>query len=95
MAGEEAHDGQGKVYNLRMILFEGSQANERSRQRLKDDLGLNDEAVEVIMNLCNQVAVLQARLREVESMVEVYNAGYSARLIRYRQVISEADWEEI
>jgi hypothetical protein len=71
------------------------QAHERCRGRLKEDLGLDEEVVDVIMNLLDQVASLQARLHELESTVEIYQARYSSRLTRYRQVYYEAAWEEV
>ena len=78
-----------RVRNIR------SQAEEQCRKRLKRDLGMNDDAVEVIMNLRSQVIALQARLNELESLVEIYDAENGSRLTRYRQVYYEAIWEDI
>jgi len=76
------------------MLNEMDAAYERCCQRLKEDLGLDEEAVEVILNLRNQVTVLQARLHRLESTVEIYQTGYGSRLTSYRQVFYEADWED-
>ena len=46
--------------------------DERNRRRLKKDLGMNDEAVEVIMNLRSQVIALQRQIHELETLVETY-----------------------
>ena len=70
-------------------------AYERCFQRLKEDLGLDEEAVEVILNLRNQVTVLQTRLHRLELTLEIYQVGYGSRLTSYRQVFYEADWEDI
>jgi hypothetical protein len=70
-------------------------AYERCCQRLKEDLGLDDEAAEIILNLRNQVTVLQTRLRRLESTLEIYQVRRGARLTRYREVFQEADWEDI
>lgn len=70
-------------------------AYERYCQRLKDELGMDDETVEIIINLRNQVMVLQARLRTLESTLEIHQVRHSTRLIRYREVFQEADWEDI
>jgi hypothetical protein len=70
-------------------------AYERCCQRLKEDLGLDDEAIEVILNLRNQVTILQARLRRLESTLEIYEVWRGARLTRYREVFQEADSEDI
>jgi hypothetical protein len=76
------------------MLNEMDAAYERCCQRLKEDLGLDEEAVEVILNLRNQVTVLQARLHRLESTLEIYQTGYGSRLTSYRQVFYEADWED-
>jgi len=70
-------------------------AFDRYCQRLKDDLGMDDEAVEVIVNLRNQVMILQTRLRTLESKLEIHQVRYSTRLTRYREVFQEADWEDM
>lgn len=72
----------------------GDPAYERCLQRLKEDLSLDDEALEVILNLRNQVAVLRARLQTLEADIKVYESIYSSRITRYRQVFYEAEWEE-
>lgn len=77
------------------IRYIRAQAEVRCRRRLKRDLGMTDEAVEVIMNLREQVIALQERLRELESQVEIYDADNGARLRRYRQVSYEAVWDEV
>lgn len=69
-------------------------AYERCVQRLKEDLGLDDDALEVILHLRNRVTVLQARLRTLESTAQVYESQSGSRLTRYRQVVYEAEWEE-
>jgi hypothetical protein len=70
-------------------------AYDRYRQRLKEDLGVEDEAVETIVNLRNQVMILQTRLRTLESTLEIHQVRHSTRLTRYREVFQEADWEDM
>lgn len=70
-------------------------ALERCFQRLKEDLGLDEDAIEVILKLREQVVVLQDRLHSLESTLEIYEAGSSTRLTKYRQVVYEAEWEEV
>ncbi|HET9591044.1 MAG TPA: hypothetical protein VFO91_19815 [Anaerolineales bacterium] len=67
----------------------------RCYQRLKEDLELDNEALEVILHLRNQVTVLQTRLRRLESTLEIYQLRSGARLTRYREVLQDADWEDI
>jgi hypothetical protein len=76
------------------ILNAADAAYERCWQRLKEDLGLDEEAVEVILNLRSQVTALQARLHQLESKLEIYQVGYGSRLTSYRQIFYEADWED-
>jgi hypothetical protein len=70
-------------------------AYDRYRQRLKEDLGVEDGAVEIIVNLRNQVMILQTRLRTLESTLEIHQVRHSTRLTRYREVFQEADWEDM
>ena len=70
-------------------------AYERYCQRLKDDFGLDDDAVEIIVNLRNQVIILQTRMRTLESTLEIHEVRHSSRLMRYREVFEEADWEDV
>lgn len=73
----------------------GDPAYERCLQRLKEDLGLDDEALEVILNLRNQVAHLRARLHSLEAEIEIYETYQGSRMTRYRQIFYEAEWEDI
>ena len=70
-------------------------AFDRYCQRLKEDLGMDDEAVEIIVNLRNQVMILQTRLRTLESTLEIHQVRHTTRLTRYREVFQEADWEDM
>jgi hypothetical protein len=83
---------RGAANRIRYIRLE---SEERCQQRLKRDLAMNDEAVEVIMTLRGQVVALQRRLRELESQLEVYDTAHGARLRSYRQVSFEAVWEDV
>ena len=71
-----------------------NEVDECCRERLHEELEMDDESIEVIMNLRSQVIALQERMRELESMLEMYQSGYNSRLIKYRQVFYEADWED-
>ena len=79
---------------LRLIRRLTDELEERCRQRLIAELGMDEESIEIIMNLRHQVIALQDRLKELESELETYRSGYSSRLIKYRQVVYEADWED-
>jgi hypothetical protein len=70
-------------------------AFDRYCQRLKDDLGMDDEAVEIIVNLRNQVMILQTRLRTLESTLEIHQVRHTTRITGYREVFQEADWEDM
>ena len=70
------------------------QTEPRCRQRLRQDLGLSDKALEVIMHLRRQLISAQARLREVETELEIQRTGQSVRLARYREVSYEAMWQD-
>jgi hypothetical protein len=77
------------------MLQPGDPAYERCLQRLKEDLGLDDDALEVILSLRNQVASLQERLHALEADIKIYQSSYSTRLTSYREVVYEAKWEDM
>ena len=56
---------------------------------------MDDEAVEIILNLRNQVMILQTRLRTLESTLEIHQMRHTTRLTSYREVFQEADWEDM
>lgn len=79
---------------MRFIQIITDELDARCRQRLNQDLGMDEESIEVIMNLRSQVLALQERMKELESMLETYRSGYNSRLIKYRKVFYEAEWQE-
>lgn len=81
--------------SISYLLQPDDPAYERCYQRLKEDLDLNEESIEVILNLRNQVTLLQARLRSLESTLEIYEVRREARLTRYREMVEEANWEDL
>jgi len=85
-------DNKSRISN---VLHHDDAAYDRYYQRLKDDLGLDDEAVEIIVSLRNQVMILKTRLRTLESTLEIHQVRHSTRLTRYREVFQEADWEDM
>lgn len=85
-------DNKSRISNL---LHPDDAAYDRYYQRLKEDLGVEDEAVEIIVNLRNQVMILQTRLRTLESTLEIHQVRHSTRLTGYREVFQEADWEDM
>jgi len=72
-----------------------TEANDRLRQRLKADLELDEDAIEVILNLHNQIMALQTRLQELESRMQVYQVESEGRFARYRETYFEAVWKDI
>lgn len=82
------------TFGMRFVRIQTDELDERCRQRLNEELEIDDESIDVIMNLRSQVIALQQRLRDMESRLETYQAGYNSRLIKYRQIFYEADWED-
>lgn len=77
------------------ILEPEDSAYERFCQRLRQDFELDDEAVQLIVNLRNQVADLQARLTAMQADMQSFEADLDVRVTRYREVYYEAEWEEM
>jgi len=73
--------------------YEGYES--RSQRRLKDDLGVDEVAVETILRLRSQVIELQARVRRLEAELTAQYASQHLRLARYREVCYEATWIEV
>ncbi len=69
-------------------------AYERYCQRLKADLGLSDEAVEIIVRLRNQMMALKSQLNDLESALESHQEINGHRLRRYREIYIEAEWQD-
>ena len=67
----------------------------RIQRRLQDDLGVDQAAAEVILNLRSQVIELQAHIRQLEAELESQNASQHMRLASYREVYFEATWIEL
>lgn len=75
--------------------MDADQADERCHERLKEELELDDEAVEVIMSLRRQVILLQTRLRAMEFTLATYQIEYGADRKQASQEFLEASWEDI
>jgi hypothetical protein len=73
--------------------YEGYES--RSQRRLKDDLGVDEVAVETILRLRSQVIELQARVRRLDAELTAQYASQHLRLARYREVCYEATWIEL
>jgi len=73
--------------------YEGYQS--RSQRRLQEDLGVDEAAAEVILNLRSQVIELQSQLRQLKAELAIHNASQHMRLASYREVYFEATWIEL
>lgn len=80
--------------SVRFVHIRMKELDERCRQRLHEELEMDEESIDVIMNLRSQVIALQERLREMEAMLEIYQTVHNSRLVKYREVFYEADWED-
>ena len=73
--------------------YEGFES--RIQRRLQADLGVDEAAAEVILNLRSQVIELQAHIRRLEAELESQNASQHLRLASYREAYFEATWIEL
>ena len=73
--------------------YEGYES--RSQRRLQDDLGVDEAAAVMILNLRSQVIELQSQLRRIEAELAAQYASQYLRLARYREVYYEATWIEL
>ena len=81
------------IKRYRYGLYEGFEA--RSQRRLRDDLGLDEIAVEAILRLRSQVIELQSQVRQMEAELREQAAGQQIRLGPFREIYFEASWMEL
>ena len=67
----------------------------RSQRRLQDDLGLDEAAAEVIMDLRRQLIELQLNIRQLEAELTSHVAGRQLRLAHEQEACYEASWIEL
>ena len=67
----------------------------RSQRRLQDDLGLDETAAEVILQLRSQVIKLQLNIRQLEAELTDQVVNRQVRLARYQEACYEATWIEL
>ena len=67
----------------------------RSQRRLLDDLGLDETAAEVILQLRSQVIELQLNIRQLEAELTTRVVSQQLRLARYQEDCYEAVWIEL
>jgi hypothetical protein len=73
--------------------FEGYE--KRSRRRLKNDLGVDANAAEVILRLRSQVIELQSQIRQLDAELTAQQASQTMRLAQYLDAYFEATWIEL
>ncbi len=66
----------------------------RRARRLKEEMGVNDEGVQVILHMYRQVIELQTRVSELEVQLHGHARRRQAHLASY-EVYYEATWREL
>jgi hypothetical protein len=59
-----------------------------------EELGIDEQDVDVILRLRQQVVTLQVQVRELETQLSTYRAERQIRIVHYRQSYSEPAWRE-
>ena len=72
--------------------YEGYES--RIQRRLKNDLGVDEAATEMIIHLRRQVLELQSHIRQLEAELTAQVDSQQFRLARYREIYYEAVWME-
>jgi hypothetical protein len=72
-----------------------TESEHSERRRMREVLGINGAGIEVILRLRSQVVTLQARLRQLETELAMWEAGQNTRLVRHRETCFEASWQEM
>ena len=88
-----AHDSSelqdpGKVWNP-------TESEPSERRRMREVLGINAAGIEVVLRLRRQMIDLQARVRQLETELAMWEAGQHTRLLQHRTTCFEASWQEM
>ncbi len=73
---------------------EADEQDKRRARRLRQDLGINEEGVEVVLRLCRQVMDLETRLEELEIELNRHRTRNARHMAGYR-FYYEATWREL
>jgi len=73
--------------------FDGYES--RCQKRLKEDLGLEQDAAELILSLRRQMVALQSHIHELETELVDLKASQLLRLANNRDIFYEATWIEV
>ncbi len=72
---------------------EADEREEKKARRLREDLGINEEGIEVVLRLCRQVTDLQMQLQELEVELNRHRSRNARHMAGYR-FYYEATWRE-
>ncbi len=67
----------------------------RRRRRLREDLGLDAESVEIVMRLRSQLVVIQRLVLELQAELAVHRSGRHLRLTQHLLNSAEASWRDV
>ena len=67
----------------------------RSQRRLQEDLGLDEAAADVILQLRSQVIELQSNIRQLEAELTARAVSQQLRLAHFQEGFYEAIWIEL
>ena len=67
----------------------------RSQRRLQEDLGLDEAAADVILQLRSQVIELQSNIRQLEAELTAQAVSQQLRLAHFQEGFYEAIWIEL
>jgi hypothetical protein len=73
---------------------EAADFDERCRRRLMEELGIDEQELDLILRLRQQVVNLQVQVRELEAELSTDRAERQIRIVHYRQSYSETAWRE-
>lgn len=82
------------AFEGRYLSDEDEEFLRRCERRLREQLGVEAEDVEIILHLRQQVVTLQERIRNLESELENRQRYRQIRLARYQRVYIEGIWYE-
>jgi hypothetical protein len=73
---------------------DSDQFTQRRRRRLREDLDLDEESVEIILRLRSQLVTMQKLVVELQAELAVRRSEHGRRFVEVRRSSSEALWRD-
>ncbi len=88
------HEPVKQVLEINEFYDDSDQSRQRCRRRLREELLLDDESIEIILRLRSELLVAQRVVVGLQGELAVYRSERGMRLTDYRGGVVEASWRQ-